>query len=48
MSTLIKLILMTKNLFYLLIRDLTDDFGTKDSVLADISKRAPVSSISVR
>ncbi|KAE9526881.1 hypothetical protein AGLY_013529, partial [Aphis glycines] len=34
------------NLFYLLTLDLTDDFGTKDSVLADISKRAPVSSIS--
>jgi len=29
-------------------RDLTDGFWTKDSVLEDISKRAPVSSISVR
>jgi len=40
--------LKIKNLFYLLTLDLIDDFGTKDSVLADISKRAPVSSISVR
>lgn len=32
---------------HLLTRDLTEDFGAKDSVLADKSNRAPVSSISV-